>query len=238
MARTDNDTWDPATSVGATATMVATARAVATKRGLINDPFAELLVRAVGVDFFIRLAAGELDMVDLGDDFVFGTMTDLFAVRTRFFDGFCADAGIAGIRQVVILASGLDARPYRLWWPPGTTVYELDQPDVIEFKTQTLRSLGATPTARRRAVGVDLRQDWPRRCVGSASTPTNPAPGSPKACLSGSCRRKRRIGCWTTSPRSAPPVAGSPPITAQAKCRPATRPPWPPGGKNTAWTST
>ncbi|EUA22871.1 leucine carboxyl methyltransferase family protein [Mycobacterium xenopi 3993] len=78
---------------------------MATKRGLINDPFAELLVRAVGVDFFIRLAAGELDMVDLGDDFVFGTMTDLFAVRTRFFDGFCADAGIAGIRQVVILAS-------------------------------------------------------------------------------------------------------------------------------------
>ncbi|KMV24382.1 class I SAM-dependent methyltransferase [Mycobacterium heckeshornense] len=161
MVRTDNDSWDPATSVGATATMVATARAVATKRGLISDPFAEPLVRAVGVDFFIRLAAGELDMVDLGDDFVFGTMTDLFAVRTRFFDGFCADAAIAGIRQLVILASGLDARPYRLWWPPGTTVYELDQPDVIEFKTRTLRSLGAAPTAKRRAVGVDLRRGWP-----------------------------------------------------------------------------
>ncbi|BCO37972.1 hypothetical protein MHEC_44050 [Mycobacterium heckeshornense] len=52
MVRTDNDSWDPATSVGATATMVATARAVATKRGLISDPFAEPLVRAVGVDFF------------------------------------------------------------------------------------------------------------------------------------------------------------------------------------------
>jgi methyltransferase (TIGR00027 family) len=175
MARTDNDTWNPATSVGATATMAATARAVATKRGLISDPFAEPLVRAVGVDFFIRLAAGELEMAELGDDFVFGTMTDLFAVRTRFFDGFCADAGIAGIQQVVILASGLDARPYRLWWPPDTTVYELDKPDVIEFKTQTLRSLGAAPTANRRAVGVDLRQDWPaalRRVGFDASQPS------------------------------------------------------------------
>ena len=61
----------------------------------------------------------------------------------------------------MILASGLDARAYRLPWPAGTTVYEIDQPQVIEFKTTTLADLGATPTANRRAVAVDLRHDWP-----------------------------------------------------------------------------
>jgi O-methyltransferase involved in polyketide biosynthesis len=61
MARTDNDTWDLATSVGATATMVAAARAIATKaeNPLIDDRFADPLVRAVGVDFFTRWATGE-----------------------------------------------------------------------------------------------------------------------------------------------------------------------------------
>ena len=48
MPRTDNDTWDLATSVGATATMVAAARAIASKADnpLIEDRFAEPLVRA------------------------------------------------------------------------------------------------------------------------------------------------------------------------------------------------
>jgi len=161
MARTDRDTWDPATSVGTTATLVATARALATRAGLINDPFAEPLVRAVGVDFFTQVATGERAISELGDDNGFALLTDLFAVRTRFFDNFLTDAGRAGIRQAVILASGLDARPYRLWWPAGTTVYEIDQPGVIEFKTQTLRGLAATPTADRRAAGIDLRREWP-----------------------------------------------------------------------------
>ncbi|CKN13036.1 putative S-adenosyl-L-methionine-dependent methyltransferase [Mycobacterium tuberculosis] len=62
MTRTDNDTWDLASSVGATATMIATARALASRaeNPLINDPFAEPLVRAVGIDLFTRLASGEL----------------------------------------------------------------------------------------------------------------------------------------------------------------------------------
>jgi methyltransferase (TIGR00027 family) len=175
MARADHDTWDPATSVGATATLVATARALATRGGLIKDPFAEPLVRAVGLDFFTRVASGDLAISDLGDNSGFALLTDLFAVRTRFFDNFFADACRAGIRQAVILASGLDARAYRLWWPAGTTVYEIDQPQVIEFKTRKLRSLGAIPTAKRRAVGIDLRQDWPealRRVGFDATEPT------------------------------------------------------------------
>jgi methyltransferase (TIGR00027 family) len=175
MARTDNDTWDPATGVGTTATLVATARALATRAGLINDPFAEPLVSAVGMDFFTKVASGELALSDLGDNNGLALLTDLFAVRTRFFDNFLADACRAGIRQVVLLASGLDARPYRLWWPAGTTVFEIDQPQVIDFKTETLRSLNATPSTNRRAVGADLRRDWPealRRLGFDASEPT------------------------------------------------------------------
>ncbi|MEZ0353916.1 class I SAM-dependent methyltransferase [Mycobacterium sp. pR1184] len=164
MARSDNDTWDLATSVGATATMVAAGRARATKDELIDDRFAEPLVRAVGIDFFTRWANAEIDAADVdepGAPWGMQRMTDLLAARTRYIDAFFADAAAAGIRQVVILASGLDARGYRLAWAPRTTVFEIDQPEVIEFKTTTIEALGAKPTAEIRAVGVDLRHDWP-----------------------------------------------------------------------------
>ena len=93
MARTDNDTWDLASSVGATATMVAAARAMASTAddALIDDPFAEPLVRAVGVDFFTRLVTGELRPEDLDSDSEsvgMQRMTDNMAVRTKFFDEF------------------------------------------------------------------------------------------------------------------------------------------------------
>ena len=166
MPRTDNDTWDLATSVGATATMVAAARAVATKADnpLINDQFAEPLVRAVGVDFLTRWAAGDLADVDVDDadsTWKLHQMPDAMAVRTRFFDAFFRKATQAGVRQAVILASGLDARAYRLDWPADMTVFEVDQPEVIAFKTQTLAELGAAPTTDRRTVAIDLRNDWP-----------------------------------------------------------------------------
>jgi methyltransferase (TIGR00027 family) len=158
--RTDDDTWDPSTGVGTTATFGAAARAVATNKGLINDPFAEPLVRAAGVEYFIRLVDDARYASDDPDKNLMTGMIDMLVTHTRFLDAFLADAGRAGIRQVVILASGLDARPYRLWWPAGTTVYEIDQPKVIDFKSQVLRGLGAKLSANRRAVGIDLRQDW------------------------------------------------------------------------------
>jgi methyltransferase (TIGR00027 family) len=164
MARTDDDSWDLATSVGATATMVASGRARATRATLIDDRFAEPLVRAVGVDFFTRWAIGELESADVdvpGAPWGMQRMTDIQAARTRYIDAFFADAAAAGIRQVVILASGLDARGYRLPWAPGTTLFEIDQPQVIEFKTATIAALGAEPTADVRAVPIDLRHDWP-----------------------------------------------------------------------------
>jgi len=144
MPRTDNDSWDLATSVGATATMVAVGRA----RASIAEP----LVRAVAVDFFTCWAAGEIDPVDVDiPEHPWGVqpMTDLLAVRTRFIDRFVADAAAADVRQVVILASGLDARGYRLSWPSGMTVFEIDQP------------LGAKPTVDLQEVPIDLRDDWP-----------------------------------------------------------------------------
>lgn len=162
MARSDSDSWDLATSVGATATMVAAQRALAAAgpEPLIDDPFAAPLVRAVGIDAYTRLVDGQIPVTE-DTEFDPERMGRGMGLRTRFFDQFFLDAVGAGVRQVVILAAGLDARAYRLPWPEGTVVYEVDMPDVIEFKTATLRGLGAEPTAERRTVAVDLRDDWP-----------------------------------------------------------------------------
>lgn len=163
MARTENDTWDLASSVGATATAVAASRAMASQGPdpLLDDPWADPLVRAVGMDTFVKLIDGELGPRE--DDPLLNrrAMNEQITVRTRFFDDFFLQATGAGIRQAVILASGLDTRAYRLAWPAGTVVYEIDQPDVIEFKTRTLAGLGAEPSAERRTVAIDLRDDWP-----------------------------------------------------------------------------
>src|SRR6202007_1063811 len=150
MARTDNDSWDLATSVGATATMVAAARAIATKaeNPLIEDRFAGPLGRAVGVDFFTRWSTGDLDSADLDDSesaWRLEQMPDAMAARTRYFDSFFLDATQAGIRQAVILASGLDARAYRLAWPADMTVFEIDPPRVIEVKSHPLAGLRPPP---------------------------------------------------------------------------------------------
>jgi methyltransferase (TIGR00027 family) len=160
--RFDGDSWDLASSVGATATAVAAARAMASRGPdpLLDDRFAEPLVRAVGIQHFIDLIDGT---IVIEDDPVLSrrAMSEQMTVRTRFFDDFFTAASESGVRQIVILAAGLDTRAYRLPWPAGTVVYELDQPEVIAFKSNTLADLGAEPTAQRRAVAIDLRDDWP-----------------------------------------------------------------------------
>jgi methyltransferase (TIGR00027 family) len=172
--RSESDSWDLATSVGATATMVAAQRALASDAGLIDDPFAAPLVRKVGIDVYTRLVNGEIPVTD-EIDFDPARMGRGMAVRTRFYDRFFVDATRSGIRQVVILAAGLDARAYRLPWPQGTVVYEVDLPDVIEFKTSTLSELGAAPTAERRTVAVDLRDDWPAALRAAGFDPQAPS---------------------------------------------------------------
>lgn len=177
MARTDADSWDLGSSVGATATMVAVARALASKEPnpLISDPYAEPLVRAVGIDFFTKLVDGVVSLDEADDGGAAKLMTTMIAVRTRFFDDFFAAASDSGIRQAVILASGLDSRAYRLPWADGTVVFELDQPAVIEAKSATMTAIGAAATCDRRIVAVDLRDDWPtalQRSGFDASQPT------------------------------------------------------------------
>ena len=65
-------------------------------------------------------------------------------------------------------------RAYRLDWPDGTTVYELDQPEVIDFKTKTLAGLDAKPRANRLTVAIDLRDDWPKALLDNGFDPTQP----------------------------------------------------------------
>jgi methyltransferase (TIGR00027 family) len=162
--RSAGDSWAITELVGATALGVAASRAAETAGPdpLISDDFARTLVSSAG-PAWARLADPELAWLD-GDEHgrrVHRIGIDYQAVRTHFFDEYFADAVSAGIRQGVILAAGLDSRAYRLSWPAGTAVYEIDQPKVLEYKTTTLESHGAIPTALRHPVPVDLRDDWP-----------------------------------------------------------------------------
>jgi methyltransferase (TIGR00027 family) len=167
MPRTDNDSWDITESVGSTALGVAAARAAETESDspLIQDPFARMFLEAAGDGRWSLVAnpklAAELSDADADLRAHRQVMVDFMAVRTAFFDEYFLNAAQSGARQVVILAAGLDARAWRLPWPDGTTVFELDQPKVLEFKSSTLAQRGAHPTAKLVHVAVDLRQDWP-----------------------------------------------------------------------------
>ncbi len=163
MARTEGDTWDLASSVGATATGVAAARALASRgpNPLIDDPFAEPLVKAVGVEVFTKMLSGEIDFEQADPSLHPRQMAERIAVRTRYFDDFFTAATDAGIRQAVILASGLDARAYRLPWPAGTSGVR-DRPATgHRVQDHDPGRSRRRPTADLRAVGIDLRNDWP-----------------------------------------------------------------------------
>ena len=178
--RSDDDSWDIATSVGSTAVMVAAARAreTAAAHPLIRDPFARILVSGAGTGMWENFLDDSLQdrIADADPEVaaVFANMLNYQAVRTHFFDAFFTDAAAAGIRQVVILASGLDSRAYRLPWPEGTVVYEIDQPKVLEYKSSTLTEHGAKPIADRREVPVDLRNDWPAALIAAGFDPDRP----------------------------------------------------------------
>ena len=168
MSRTDDDTWDITEGVGATALSVARARAGETDSDcpLYTDPYAH---------FFIEAAVAAGWTSPFGEDGErMQAMSAYIASRTKHFDDFFTTAGANGLDQVVILAAGLDTRAWRLPWISGTTVYELDQPKVLEFKQRVLAAHGARPAAGYVAVPIDLRRDWPdalRHRGFDASTP-------------------------------------------------------------------
>ncbi|MGV0040241.1 class I SAM-dependent methyltransferase [Mycobacterium colombiense] len=179
--RTHDDTWDIKSSVGTTAVMVAAARAIETEQpdALIRDPYARLLVNNAGAEVLWEAmldpeVVAKIEAIDEESAARMQHMRGYQAVRTHFFDSYFADAVAAGIRQVVILASGLDSRAYRLDWPAGTTVYEIDQPQVLDYKTTTLAQSGAKPSADRREVAIDLREDWPSALRAAGFDPARP----------------------------------------------------------------
>jgi methyltransferase (TIGR00027 family) len=173
--RSDNDTWDITSSVGATALFVAAARALEANKPtpLVVDPYAEVFCRAVGgqwADVLDGKAPDDKLMSEFGAHFV-----DYQAARTKYFDDFFYAAADAGVRQIVIPAAGLDSRAYRLAWPDRTVVYELDQPQVLDFKRDVLTRQGDEPTAERREIAVDLRDDWPKSLLRSGFEPAEPS---------------------------------------------------------------
>ncbi len=162
--RSEDDKWTITESVGVTALGVASARAMETRRpdGLVEDPHAAAFVEAVRDEVDLPT---EVDPRADAADPASGVMTTYVGVRSRWFDEHLLDAARDGIDQVVILASGLDTRTQRLEWPSGTTVFEIDQRDVVDFKDRVLTETEGTPEpaggVRRVALRVDLRDDWP-----------------------------------------------------------------------------
>ena len=174
--RTDDDNWDITTSVGSTALFVATARALEAQKPdpLAVDPFAAVFCRAVGGSAADVLDGKnpehQLKTPDFGEHFV-----NFQGARTRYFDHYFRQAAEAGVRQIVLLAAGLDSRAYRLPWPDGTTIFELDRPQVLDFKREVLAEQGATANAERREVAIDLREDWPQALRDSGFDQTQPS---------------------------------------------------------------
>lgn len=169
--RSDNDQWDIVSSVGYTALMVAGWRAVhaVSPHPLVHDEYAKHFIAASADPYW----TGVLANPGTSDDAT--AFPRLYGVQTRFFDEFFESATATGIRQAVIVAAGLDARAYRLDWPPGTTVFEIDQPKVLEFKGSVLTEVGADPAADRREVASDLRDDWPTPLTAAGFDPGQPA---------------------------------------------------------------
>jgi methyltransferase (TIGR00027 family) len=185
VARSDDDTWDITESVGVTALGVAAARAAETRSAepLVDDPFAQLFVDAVGQGVWTWYGNDDLhrDVPEVAARME--TMRGYAASRTRFFDDFFMTAADAGVRQVVILAAGLDSRAWRLPWPGGAVVYEVDQPKVLKFKRDTLNAHGAASKADYVAVPADLRHDWPEALRGAGFDPTAPTAWSAEGLL-------------------------------------------------------
>lgn len=169
--RSDDDQWDIVSSVGYTALLVAGWRALhaVSAQPLARDEYAKLFITASQDPYLTGLLANP------GTSEGSTVFPRLYGAQTRFFDEFFAAAAHRGIRQAVIVAAGLDSRSYRLNWPSGTTVFEVDQPKVLEFKERVLAEHAAEPAARRINVAADLRDDWsiPLRAAGfDPQTPT------------------------------------------------------------------
>jgi len=177
--RSDNDQWDIVTSVGYTALLVAGWRALHAidPQPLARDEYAKYFITASADPYLTGLLANPPTSENAR------AFPRLYGVQTRFFDEFFLSATGGGIRQAVIVAAGLDSRAYRLEWPSGTTIFEVDQPKVLEFKARVLAEQGAKPTADRKGVAADLREDWSIPLTAAAFDPQKPAAWSVEGVL-------------------------------------------------------
>ncbi|MEW1660802.1 class I SAM-dependent methyltransferase [Streptomyces sp. NPDC093707] len=164
--------WDIVTGVGITALGVAAARAVETSRPapLAADPYAAGFVAAAQAPVSLPTT---VDASAAGSG-SWAHLVDYLALRTRAFDDYFLRAVDDGVTQVVILASGLDTRAFRLGWRAGTAVYEIDQPRVLDFKLRVLREAGAEPRCALRPTAVDLRDDWAAVLESAGFDPSRP----------------------------------------------------------------
>jgi methyltransferase (TIGR00027 family) len=180
VARSDDDSWDITEGVGATALGMAMARAGESRveTPLFADPFAQVFLDAAVERGWRQPYTDQMlaELISADPQLVaqMQGMSGYTAARTRFFDDFFLSAASDGVRQAVILAAGLDARAWRLPWPHGSVVYEIDQPKVLEFKSATLHKHGFEPAARYLAVPIDLRHDWPKALRTSGFDPNQP----------------------------------------------------------------
>ena len=149
-------------AVAKTSLLTAALRAVETDRSenegrLFTDPFAEVLAGSEGFSILEQVRA------EVGDQ-------PSIVLRTRYFDDRIKQGLAQGIRQIVILAAGMDARAYRLSFPDSTRVFELDRPEVLSYKQEKLGN--TLPHCIRHAVGVDLREEWQSKLIQSGMNPT------------------------------------------------------------------
>lgn len=132
-------------ALAGTARWIAAVRAQESRREdrLFHDPWAAALAGS----------EGEAWLAQVGDT----PALQIIAIRARFFDEFLLRVTVDhGVRQVVLLAAGLDTRAFRLAWPEGTRVFEVDRAEVLSEKEAVLRAEGARPACERRLVSADL----------------------------------------------------------------------------------
>lgn len=135
---------------------------------LFADPLAELFLASA-------TAPAELTATDKTlRERVTRILGDMFTLRTRFFDDQLMRFADDGGRQCVILGAGLDSRAFRLRWPPGTTVFELDLPATLDYKDSVLAGTTHQPTCRRVTVPVDLTTDWATPLTRAGFDPSAP----------------------------------------------------------------
>lgn len=221
----EHDDWDIVSGVGITALMVAAARAMESTRddALIDDTYAESFVRSSGTTVPMPTSWATLNDSENQSEAdqqwanYWTVMSGYLGVRSRFFDEYFRDAFTAGVRQVVLLAAGLDTRAFRLSWPEHVELFEIDQPKVLEFKDSVLAEQGALAGCARHVVPIDLRADWPGALLGASFDPARPTawlaeglfpylPGTAVETLLGHVHRLSAVGSWFAAEEAGPGI--------------------------------